>query len=292
VNYQYNPYAAPQAAPPVAQGTSPYGVPQPWGVGEVISLAWERFKQNWAVLVFSYVVMFVITEIVAQVPAVLQGAGVLEPGTAAFDVVRYTDLVIGQLVGAFFQVGLTRIWLGSARGKSPSFGLLFTGGDRFIALFAMQLLMGIILILGFVALIVPGIILGLGLSLAQFYVVDVKMGPISAMKASWNATKGYKGDLFLLGLAGAGLGLLGMLMCLVGLFATVPIYFVATAAAYTRMSGIDAAPSAYADMQPAPAAQLQQPAGYGPPPGYGSPPGPPPGGGGYGGPPGYGPPPG
>jgi hypothetical protein len=52
VNYQYNPYAAPQAAPPPQQESTTTGAPQPWGVGEVVSLGWARFKQNWALLVF------------------------------------------------------------------------------------------------------------------------------------------------------------------------------------------------------------------------------------------------
>ena len=44
MNYQYNPYAAPQAAPPMAPGVIQPGSPQPWSVGEVITIAWERFK--------------------------------------------------------------------------------------------------------------------------------------------------------------------------------------------------------------------------------------------------------
>ena len=46
----YNPYAAPQAAPLQAQGTAPVGAPQPWEVGEVLSRAWEIYKLHWGVL--------------------------------------------------------------------------------------------------------------------------------------------------------------------------------------------------------------------------------------------------
>ena len=139
---------------------------------------------------------------------------------------------------------------------------------------------------GFVLLIVPGVILSLGLLLAPYYVVDAQMGPIAAMKASWGATRGQKGDVFVLVLAGVGLALLGLVMCFFGILATFPIYSVAVAAAYTRMSGLGVAPPMYGAAPPPGYPQAPPPPG-----GYG-PPGPPPGYGPPGPPPGYGPPPG
>lgn len=292
MNYQYNPYAAPQAAPPAVQGAPGGQGPQPWTVGEVLSIAWDRFKQFWPVVVFSYVLSIVIGQIVGGVQQVLIATGAIEPGSSAGISVQIAFFVVGQMVAAYFQVGLTRIHLEAARGQSPSFGLLFSGGDRFLALFAFTLLYGLIVGIGILLLIVPGIFFALAFAPAQFYVVDQRMGPIAAMQASWEATKGQKGDIFLLGLAGFGLGLLGLVMCLVGIFATFPLAMVAYAAMYTRISGNGPAPAMYAyatpGAPPAPAPQLAPPAGgYGGPPGYGPPPG-----GGYGGPPGYGPPPG
>ncbi len=282
VNYQYNPYAAPQAAPPSpAQGPAGAGAPQPWGVGEVVSLGWERFKQSWAVLFFSYALLTVILQVVSRIATMIVGT------TTDFRSAQYwsaigASSVVSWVVTAFFRPGLVRIWLAAARGQSPSFGTLFTGFDRFLPMLALTLIMQIAIGVGMALLIVPGVILALGFFCAEYFVVEAKMGPIDAMKASWDATKGQKGDVLLLALAGFGLGMLGVLMCGVGMFATFPIFEVAAAAAYTRMSGMEPAPSAFADAQPPP----PQAPGYGAPPGYGPPPG-----GGYGSPPGYGPPP-
>lgn len=287
MNYQTNPYAAPQAGPPVVQGIAGQG-PQPWTVGEVLSIAWDRFKQFWPVLVFSYVLSFAIGQVVAYIHPALLFAGALEPGSIAETSVRVSLLVVGQVVAAYFQVGLTRIHLEAARGQPPSFGLLFSGGDRFIALFLFNLLYLLAVFFGILLLIVPAIFIGLALSIGQFYVVDQRLGPVAAMQASWSATKGQKGDIFLLGLAAFGLGLLGLVMCVVGFFATLPLAMIAMAAMYTRMSGNGPAPALDTFLPPHPAVQLPPPpGGYGVPPGYGPPPG-----GGYGGPPGYGPPPG
>jgi hypothetical protein len=210
------------------------------------------------------------------------------------------------VVSCFFQAGLIKIWLDAARGQTPSFGAMFTGGDRFLPLLGGLFLMYFIAGLGFILLIVPGVILLLGLSLTPYYIIDAKMGPIAALQASWAATKGQKGDLFVLGLAAVGMMIVGLMACVLGIFVTAPICFVAFVVAYTRISGNGVVPRVGAPAGP-PGYPMQQPAygppgapgGYGPPGGgYGGPPGGgygppgggygPPGGGGYGPPPGYG----
>jgi uncharacterized membrane protein len=238
-------------------------------VGEVLSLAWERFKQSWAVLVFSHLIVVVILQVVSRVTVMALGVTQDLRSPTYWTAVGVTS-AIGQVVTAFFRPGLVRIWLAVSRGQSPSFGLLFSGFDRFLPMLGLTLLSGIAYTLGLVLLIVPGVILMLGFFAAEYYVVEGKMGPIAAMKSSWDATKGNKGDILLLALAGLGLFILGALMCLVGYFVTFPIFQVAAAASYTRMSGNGPAPSPWVDQQPPPAPPAgAPPADYGPPPGYG-----------------------
>ena len=245
----YNPYAAPQEAPPLPQALVATGTPQPWSVGEVISLGWTRFTQSWAILVFSYLVVAIILQVVAQIA---QRALGMTPDfqSRGYWIAFGGSLVVNQIVNAYFQTGLLRIWLGVARGQAPSFGVLFSGFDRFLPMLALTLLMTLASGLGLVLLIVPGILIYLGLYLAPYYLVDAGMGPIEAMKASWNATRGQKADVFLLVLAGVGLGMLGFVMCLLGILATYPLYAVAAAVAYTRMSGVGVVASAYGDGAP------------------------------------------
>ncbi len=238
-----NPYAPPGAE--VAVAAVAYGQPQPWTAGEALTLAWARFKEFGLVLVLGYFLSLVISGVAGQTGniAALAGgvhsAGIAESLTAA-------GAVLGQMVAAFLQVGMTRISLDAARGKAPELGTLFAGADRFFPFFILNILMALAIVLGLVLLIVPGIIIGVGLSMAPFYVVEAGMGPIDAMKASWSATRGQRGEVFVLGIAGFGLSLLGALMCCVGLLATTPILYVAMAVAFIRMSGLGfAAPLAH-----------------------------------------------
>jgi uncharacterized membrane protein len=239
---QFNPYAAPMAAPPRLPAQAPFGAPQPWGVGEAFSIAWERFKQNWAVAVFPYPLTLVVTQSVGAVPRLLTLSGAVRAESVAAGAISLGSAILGLVLSSYFQVGLTRIWLQIARGESPSFGLLFSGGDRFLPMFLASILAGLAIFAGLLLFIVPGVILGLGLFFYQYYVVDANMSPTRALKASWVATKGQKGDILVLGLAGGGLFVLGVLMFVVGLFATVPIFYIAASVVYTRISGLGVVP--------------------------------------------------
>jgi uncharacterized membrane protein len=90
--------------------------------------------------------------------------------------------------------------------------------------------------LGFIALIVPGVILAMGLMFVPYLVIDRGLGPIEAMKESWRVTKGHKWQLFLLFLALIGINLLGVAALVVGLLVSVPITMLAAAHAYRTLT--------------------------------------------------------
>jgi hypothetical protein len=288
----YNPYAAPQAAPPSPTGPAAYGSgPQPWDVGEVIQAAFEALKVNWVVLVFTYFTSFMITEVLAYAPRAPILLGLVRDGTTPAILISLSASLVAWVVSAFFNVGLIRIWLAVARGLPVDFSVLFGGADRFLPLLGTLFIMGFGIVIGMVFLFVPGVILALGLMLATFFVVDQGMSPVDALQASWKATDGQKGKLFGFSFV---LGLIVMasaFCCFLPFFAALPTMMVAMSIIYLRLTGRGAA--AVVASPP--------PGGFGPPggggPGFGGPGGPgggygPPGGGGYG-PPGgggYGPP--
>jgi hypothetical protein len=283
------------------------GAPQPWDIGETFGLAWEGFKRCWGVLVGSYFLSAIIGGVPGQAPAILVATHTVDQGSTEYWTVYSICTVLGLMIQSFFQPGLIRIWLAVARGQAPEFGAMFGGGSKFLPVFATLLLTILAIMIGYVFLVVPGVIIGLGLMFSQFYVVDADMGPIEGMKASWQATNGHKGKLFLFSLVGGIVIFLGLLACCVGIYATLPIFWIALSIVYVRLSGRGTTSSGY-DMGGGYGGYGGGygggvPPGYGAPPagGYGAPPagggygGPPPQGGGYGGPPpqggGYGGPP-
>jgi len=220
------------------------------------------------------------------------------------------------VVQTFFAAGFIKQSLAAARGEQVSFGDLFSGGASFLPLLLLGALAWVAKLLGpmgmigphifgggltFVLvqlmLIPPAIYISLALSQASYFVVDQKMNPIDAIKASFSATKGQKVQIFLFWVLAFLLIIAGFIACCVGLLVAIPIMEVGAALIYVRLTGTPGNGNQFAGYGGPPGMG----GGWGPPPGggYGGPPpgggygGPPPGGG-YGGPPpggGYGGPP-
>jgi uncharacterized membrane protein len=96
------------------------------------------------------------------------------------------------------------------------------------------LLYGLIIAVGTLLLIVPGIIFGLMFMFYGYVMIEKNLGPIEALKESKRLTAGAKWDLFLFSLLAIGLNLLGVLALLVGVLVTMTITFIAMAHLYRQ----------------------------------------------------------
>lgn len=96
------------------------------------------------------------------------------------------------------------------------------------------LLYGLIIGVGTLLLIIPGIIFGLMFMFYGYVMVEKGLGPIEALKESKRLTAGVKWDLFLFSLLAIGLNLLGVLALIVGVLATMTVTFIAMAHLYRQ----------------------------------------------------------
>lgn len=199
-----------------------------------MAIAWARFKDVWAPLVGASLLVLILSVVTSLAPKV-----VLEP-TPSFALTRPASLpwIAAQWsLGAFFNVGLIRMMLVTARGGTPTFRTILSGWDRFLPMLATNLLGAIAMSVGLVLLIVPGIIVGYGIAFATYFVVDANLGPIEALRESWQATRGQKFELFILSLLSGLVCLAGLAACGVGLVASYPVCTLAFAVAFTRATG-------------------------------------------------------
>lgn len=100
-------------------------------------------------------------------------------------------------------------------------------------------LYGLIVVIGLILLIIPGIVLMLAYWFTPYIVVDRGLGPLEALKESARITKGRRLDLFLLLLAVLGLNIIGAILLFVGLLVSIPVTTLAVVHAYrtlTRMA--------------------------------------------------------
>jgi len=288
-----------------------------WEPTEVMGTAWSVFKPHWGPLVGATFVAAFIQGTINNVVSRIVGSATGNPLSDPEQMQRLNNLnmekvlqqvmiqtaiitVILYPVAAFFRAGVIKLMLNTARGNAPNFGDIFSGASKTLNLTIAMFLKGAIILVGFLLLIVPGIYASLALSQVEFFVVDRNMSPVDAIKASWSATEGQKGNIFLYGIVSFGVMLLGLLACCLGVLVAIPVIELGTAMIFTRITGTPGhgGGNPFAGYGPPggmpPPPNYGPPGGYGPPPGggYGQPPGgygPPPGGG-YGPPPGYGPP--
>jgi uncharacterized membrane protein len=236
---------------------------QPWDIGTVLATAWERFKEHAAGVLIPLIVAGVIGFVVSmvgnvanQLTGMLTQAGVDEVIVVVLSIlVQLFFGVINFLVGTWFLLGKTKVYLKAARGIEPEIGDLFDVGSLYVS----ALLAGLILFalyfggffFTFFLLWIPLIIAGLGLWMYKFLLVDQKLGPVECLQESWRLTSGEKLDLFLWWLVTIGINLVGALCCFVGLIVTVPVTMIGTAIIYDnlvaqkgRFDGSEAGPSA------------------------------------------------
>jgi uncharacterized membrane protein len=189
-------------------------------------------------------------------PSDLQMAGF---GVVAL-VLRGISFIVNLCVSSFFMGGIAKFSLKVARGEPYAFGDVFAGGQYFLSILVVYLLTYLAVGIGLVFLIVPGIIVAIGFSMAIPTIVDRSPGPIDALSESWKLTEGNRVNLFIFGLICFGLSIAGVCACGIGILLVAPILYIAWLYVYLKLTGQPVA------ALPSPAAQPM-----GPPPGYGAP---------------------
>ena len=97
------------------------------------------------------------------------------------------------LVFSIINVGYLKYVLNFVRnGKFEFNDIIDCIKEKWLNILIVSLIIRILIGLGMVLFIVPGIILALGLTMASLIVIDTDLGPIDAIKKSWNMMKGYK----------------------------------------------------------------------------------------------------
>lgn len=205
------PSAAP-ATPPIATTVPILTEFRSWGF---IGQAWELVKPHWLPLA----VIFLILGLISAIP------------------------YIGGFLAFVVMVGVNRAVLGLLAGRPPQIEMMFGGFDRFGQAFAASLVICLLVGIGLVFLIVPGIILGLMWSLTNLVLAETQQDFWTAMQTSAALTKGYKWEIFCLCLALIPIYLLGLLVCCIGVVVSQSIATVAFALVYRFLQARQIAPA-------------------------------------------------
>ena len=243
-------YPPPQGNyPPTGYPGAPgFGAPG-YSVGEAVSWAWIKFSKNVAAIL-------VPTLVFGVVYAVLQG--VIQAISSAFSTVdssSYGDgysasvslglggivaSVIGGIVTVIVAAVVQSAYIGGmldiANGQPVEIGSFFKPRNVVNVIIA-SVLSSIIVAIGVLLCIVPGVIATILLLFTTAVVVDRNVSGIDGLTTSFNIAKANFGPVALTWLTTIGIFIVGTLACLVGLIVAYPVVSLITVYAYRKLSG-------------------------------------------------------
>lgn len=192
---------------------------------EAVNFGWSTFQKN----IPFFIVLTIINISLSAISFTFSGQ--LEKNSSA-----QWQLSIGQnIIGLFLSVGTTKILLDFVDKGKGDLSDLYKQYRLFLNYFFATIIYTVVVIVGLILLIVPGVYLALRFSQYSYFIIDKKAGPMEALKLSSQATKGAKWNLAVFALIIVALNVLGALALLVGLLATVPTSMLASAFVYRKL---------------------------------------------------------
>jgi uncharacterized membrane protein len=141
--------------------------------------------------------------------------------TAGAAVLWLFSIAYGILILAPVEYGAAYAFLLAARGKRLEVKEMFEVFQNYVNAVLANILVYFIIAIGFVLLIVPGIIFACKLAFVPYLVVERKMIAVEAVKESWRMTSGHALTIFLIGLLSIPIAMAGLLCFIVGIIPAV-----------------------------------------------------------------------
>jgi uncharacterized membrane protein len=109
---------------------------------------------------------------------------------------------------------------------------VFDAFKNYLNVVLAALLSSSIIIIGFVFLIIPGIVFACRLAFVPYLVMDKKLDPVKAVEESWRLTRGYGWKIFWMAILAFFIGLAGLICLVFGIIFSIIWIGVAFAAMY------------------------------------------------------------
>ncbi len=193
---------------------------------EAINLGFKLAKKN----IIFFIGIFVIVVVISSISSAIQIGVALEKQSMLYILLNILTFIVNAIIG----MGLIKISLAFIDNKKPKFSDLFYV-KPFVNFILASLIRGVITFIGFILLIIPGIIFSIRLQYVTYLIVDKNLPPVEAIKKSWEMTKGNTWNLFFFGILLFLVNVLGAIILLVGLFVTVPLTMLAITFVYRKL---------------------------------------------------------
>lgn len=187
--------------------------------GKAIGYGWESIKKD-----FWYWIVITIISMAASFISYIDDKSMVLA-------------IASALLSIYISIGLCKLILSYISGNKLPIVDIFKQYKYFWRALGASILVGLIVILGMILLIVPGIYWALKYQFVVYLIIDKDLGISEAMKKSAEMTKGIKWSLFGFSIVILGVIILGALALGVGLLVAVPVASIAQVKLYKMISG-------------------------------------------------------
>jgi uncharacterized membrane protein len=198
------------------------------GVGSAYANGW---RQLW-----KYFLGLFVIGIISFIIGIPTWMGEWTQDAAAASILGFFAFVYSILVNWPVQYGMAFAYLKAARGDRLETKDMFEAFKNYWNAVLASLLVGVIIVIGLVLLIVPGIIFACKLAFTPYLVVDRKMAVMEALEESWRMTGGHAWKVFLIGLLAIPICIVGLLCFIVGIIISIMWVSLAFASLYHAVS--------------------------------------------------------
>ena len=196
-----------------------------FSIEEAVRFGWQTTKTNFKFLIKIILIIMAAYILTSWVSNALEDAPVL----------NVVASILFWVLHIVLDIGLVKIALKLTADQKPELADLFNHYPLFWKYLGGAILSGLIILGGLILLIVPGIYFAVKLQFVTYLIIDQGLGPIDAIKKSWEITGGNFWNLFLFGLVIVLINVLGFLALVVGLLWAIPTAAIATAFVYKKL---------------------------------------------------------
>ena len=196
-----------------------------FSIEEAVKFGWQTTKTNFKFLIKIILIIMAAYILTSWVSNALEDAPVL----------NVVASILFWVLHIVLDIGLVKIALKLTADQKPELADLFNHYPLFWKYLGGAILSGLIIMGGLILLIVPGIYFAVKLQFVTYLIIDQGLGPIDAIKKSWEITGGNFWNLFLFGLVIVLINVLGFLALVVGLLWAIPTAAIATAFVYKKL---------------------------------------------------------
>lgn len=177
-----------------------------FSIKESLKYGWEKSKENMELVFYTTLLMLALISLTDSL-------GFIDP---LFNILAMIFVII-------LRIGYTKIFLKIYDKENPKFSEIFHEYKTFLRYLGTIALTILLVVVGIIFLVIPGIILAIRLSFGLIIIVDTKNGIISSIKESFNITKGNFWKLLGFWFVTSIINIIGLIFFGIGLLLTIPI---------------------------------------------------------------------